>query len=287
MHDAYAHCEALVREADKDRFLAGLFAPAERRHDLFALYAFVVEIGRARELAREPMPGEIRLQWWRDALGGHEHGGVGGHPVAAAVGETIARRALPVEPLIGLIDAHAFDLYDDPVAGMGELENRARATSSAVFALAARILGADGEAVARAADAGGIAYALAGLLRAFPRHVARRQLYLPTDLMRRHDVAEENVFAGQGGPGLVAVLADVRASAEVWLDQSRAALAEMPPQAGPAFLVLALVKPTLRALALNRDPYRPVEVTQWRRQWALWRAARRRRVLGVARAKHG
>src|SRR5208337_2756655 len=114
MQDAHAHCEALVRAADKDRFLASLFAPVDRRRDLLALYAFNVEIGRVRELAREPMPGEIRLQWWRDALAGRGHGGVAGHPVVAALGETIARCALPVEPLVGLIDAHAFDLYDDP-----------------------------------------------------------------------------------------------------------------------------------------------------------------------------
>ena len=56
------HCAQLVREADKDRFLASLFAPADRRGDLFALYAFNIEIGRVRALAREPLPGEMRLQ---------------------------------------------------------------------------------------------------------------------------------------------------------------------------------------------------------------------------------
>ena len=63
-----AHCAALVREHDRDRYLATLFAPAETRDALFALYAFAAEIGRVRDVAREPMPGEIRLQWWRDAI---------------------------------------------------------------------------------------------------------------------------------------------------------------------------------------------------------------------------
>ena len=84
MADDFDHCETLVREADKDRFLATLFAPAPRRRALHALYAFNVEIARVRELAREPMPGEIRLQWWRDVLGGAAHRG-GGHPVASAL----------------------------------------------------------------------------------------------------------------------------------------------------------------------------------------------------------
>src|SRR5215475_6725423 len=114
--DAYAHCEALVRTADKDRYLAALFAPAEARPHLHALYAFAGEIARVRAAAREPLPGEIRLQWWRDVLEGEARGEVSAHPVAAALVDTVARRGLPRDPLIGFIDAHAFDLYDDAMA---------------------------------------------------------------------------------------------------------------------------------------------------------------------------
>ena len=70
MPDAFAHCEALVRAADRERFLTALFAPADRRNALFALYAFNIEIARVREAVREPLAGEIRLQWWSDALRG-------------------------------------------------------------------------------------------------------------------------------------------------------------------------------------------------------------------------
>src|SRR3954452_21516502 len=70
MADSFDHCEELVRTGDKNRFLATLFAPQKYRRALYALYAFNLEVARTRELAREPMPGEIRLQWWRDVLGG-------------------------------------------------------------------------------------------------------------------------------------------------------------------------------------------------------------------------
>ena len=97
---ADAYCEALVRAADKDRFLAALFAPAEQRRRLHALYAFNIEIARVREVAREPMPGEIRLQWWRDV---HRRARAAArspaNPVAAALlAATIVRYRLPVEP---------------------------------------------------------------------------------------------------------------------------------------------------------------------------------------------
>jgi phytoene synthase len=70
MNENDKYCAALVREADRDRYLAALFAPADRRGALFSLYAFDIEISRIRDLAREPMPGEIRLQWWREVLEG-------------------------------------------------------------------------------------------------------------------------------------------------------------------------------------------------------------------------
>ncbi len=68
------YCAALVREADRDRYLATLFAPADRRGALFSLYAFDIEISRIRDVAHEPMPGEIRLQWWREVLEGEARG---------------------------------------------------------------------------------------------------------------------------------------------------------------------------------------------------------------------
>src|SRR5262249_55499025 len=109
MQDAFAHCEALVRAADKDRFLATLYAPAEHRGALHALYAFNAEVTRVREVAHEPLAGEIRLQWWSDVLDETGRGDVEANPVAAALLATIARYRLPRATLQALIDARRFD----------------------------------------------------------------------------------------------------------------------------------------------------------------------------------
>ncbi|MBV8744201.1 MAG: squalene/phytoene synthase family protein, partial [Xanthobacteraceae bacterium] len=115
--DDYAHCQALVRASDKDRFVATLFAPVERRPHLFALYAFNLEIARIGEIAHEPLAGEIRLQWWHDCLSG---GDAAGHPVASALLDSIERRGLAREPLLDLIDARRFDVYAEPMGPLGE-----------------------------------------------------------------------------------------------------------------------------------------------------------------------
>lgn len=271
MADDFDYCEALVREADKDRFVATLFAPAPRRRALHALYAFNVELARVRELAREPMPGEIRLQWWRDVLGGLRAGEAG--PVASALRPTIIRYRLPPAAFTDMIDARSFDLYDDPMGSLAELEGYADKTSSALIRLAAQILNEGREhGLDAAAHHAGVASAIAALLAAFPLHAARRQLYVPLELMQQHGALPEDVFAGVATPALKAALADLRSIARAHLAQ--VPIDTIPADLMPAFLPAALAAPMLRRLERDRDPFRPRVLAAWRRQWLLWRAAR-------------
>jgi phytoene synthase len=276
MADAFDHCEHLVRAGDKDRFLATLFGPQKSRRALYALYAFNLEVARIREVAREVMPGEIRLQWWRDALGGVGRGDVEAHPVAAAIRDVVVRYGLPPRLLVELIDARTFDLYDEPMASLSELERYATQTSSALIDLAARILGAGRDpGLATLAGHAGIAYAIAGLLRALPIHAARGQLYLPADLMARYGALSSDVFAGQATTELRAVLAELRMRARQHLGAAQVLLRDMPPEIMPALLPVTLVRPALdRMEGRSYEPFRPSELPQWRRQWLLWRAAR-------------
>ena len=265
------HCAALVREADRDRYLAALFAPEAARADLFALYAFNAEIARVRDVAREPMPGEIRLQWWRDVVLGERDGEAAGHPVAAALRAAMTRHALAPEPLVALIDAHVFDLYGEPMGTRDDLDAYAIDTDGALFAAAARILGAEADHHAHHA---GLAYGLAGILGGFGRDAARGRLFVPLEVLNRHGVDPANVLAGKAGAGLPAALDELRRHALRHLDAA-AALPPVPTEALPAFLPVALVRPLLARLDdAGRDPFAPAALSGLRRQWLLWRAAR-------------
>ena len=271
MQDAFAYCTELVRTADRDRYLATLFAPSERRGALCALYAFDGELARVRELAREPLPGEIRLQWWNDVLRGERDGEAAANPVASALVQTIARHGVNTAALLRVIEARRADLYDEPMRTTAELEEYVRTTSSVLFALATKILsGAD---VHEAADPAGIAYGIALLLRAFPLHAARGQLYVPADLLAQHGVQTSDVFGGRSSDGLNAALADMRDLARRHLALAHAQLPELPQQVLSAFLPVALVGPTLRRLD-RCGAFSLVEISPWRRQWLIWRAAR-------------
>jgi phytoene synthase len=278
MRGNYRFCRKLVRQHDKDRYLAGLLAPSAKRKHLFALYAFNYEIARIRELVHEPMPGELRLQWWRDALAGSARGDVARHPAASALLTTMERFSLPRAQCQELIDAHTFDLYDDPMPDRAQLEIYCDSTAGALFRLAVTLLaGRELQGIAEPLQHAGRAYAITGLLRVFALHASRGQLYLPLDLLMRHGVEREYIVSGQGAPGLAPALAEFRALARGHYEEASRRMASLPREAAPALLPLELVPLYLdRMAAADYDPFKtPVEVPQWRRQWRLWRAARR------------
>jgi len=270
MQDAVSFCAELVRNADRDRFIATLFAPAYDRDALYALYAFSVEAAHVRSRAREAALGEIRLQWWREVLQGERHGEAMASPVAASLLNAIEHYRLPVNAMLALLEARRFDLYDEPMRTIAELEDYALKTASALIAMAAQILGVDAAEAARPA---GIAYTLTQLLVALPGHAARRQLYLPVELLDRHGADAADVFARRSSPALNQAAADLRNLAREHLAIATNNLRVLPQQALPAFLPMAPVRRSLDRLE-RYDIFLPKALSPWGRQWLIWRAAR-------------
>lgn len=271
------HCSELVRAADKDRWLTALFAPDATRGHLMALYAFNVEVARVREMVREPQLGEIRLQWWEDCIGSIFAGQIPEHPVAEPLAAAIVHGKLDRVSLTNLIEARRADLYDDPMPDLATLEGYLGETSSVLMQMAASILaGQDARNAAEISGFGGVAYGLAGLMRALPIHRRRGQLLLPRDVLARHGVTAAEVRAGRQTPGLASALSELRAHAAKRLDEARLAKGKLPRAALPAYLPLALVDDHLQSLARlgARAVDEVAEVSQLSRQWRLWRAAR-------------
>jgi hypothetical protein len=168
-HDDLGACAAIVEKADPDRFLATMAAAPAAREVLFPLYAFNVEVARAPWVTQEAMIGEMRLQWWRDAL--------------EEIGEgRSARRHEVVSPLATWLDAHGaavldavvaarrWDLYREPFEDESAFAAHIDATSGGLFWVAARALGAADEAVVRDFAFG---VGVANWLRAIPELEAR------------------------------------------------------------------------------------------------------------------
>lgn len=264
--DPYQSCQTLVRDLDRDRYYATLFAPRASQKHLFALYAFNAEIAATREKISEPMPGEMRLQWWRDTLAQTRQSD---NPIAQGLLQTLADYNLETAPLIRLIEARRFDLYDDPMGPLDQFEGYAGETCSILFQYAAMILNSgQDEGFADAAGHAGVAYALTGILRAQPVHSARRQMFLPKDILDTHGVSEKDLFAQPSGEGVMSALAHLANIARDHLDQAQNHIAQLPEYARPAFRPLALMPLYLERLETPRAP----APSQFRKIWQLMRA---------------
>lgn len=261
--------EAVVREAarrtEPDRYLAALLAPQAVSSDLIALAAFVGDIARIVHAVSDPMMGELRLQWWRDALVNLRRGTATGSPIADTVGAVMRSCALPEALFMSIIDARSRDLDAQEPLSDTAVESYSNDTEGAAFQLAGHVLGVNEQpGVPGLMFAAGQAYGSVRLLHSLPRTLATGRAPAP--------------FAGVAGAiddGGAALTASMRDSTIRWLEEARRRAREAPPAALPAILPLALVEPYLKALERQgpNSVRQTADILPLRRVWQLWRAS--------------
>lgn len=262
-----------LRASDPDRYFSILYTPPDKRAALAALYAFDAEIAGVRDRIREALPGEIRLQWWRDAI---LAGMPTGNPLADALNDAIRLQDLPPAAFDNLLEARIFDLYNDPMPSRNDLEGYLGETEGAILQLAALVLGRDA-AADHAALAGhaGCARGLAGILRRLPRQRARGQCFFPRDLLAAAGTTPEAFNAGGNGPAernaAEAMIALAVEHGDAFSRQAHA----IPAVLRPAYLPLAVAAASLRRLS---DPARVLAGTAGRvpllkQQWLILKTA--------------
>jgi 15-cis-phytoene synthase len=212
---------AFVRRHDPDRFLSALFAPAERRGALLALYAFNHELARAREAVREPPLALIRLQWWREVV----EGAARTHEVATPLSEALAAGALARDDLLALINAREIEV-EPQIDTVSDWMAYLRGTAGGLAVAAARCLGASAPESIRGL---GTAYGIAGMLRAAPALARQGRCLLPADCLAAHGLSPDSVISVPDTPALAPVLHDLaREGANLLAHAPRPARAAIP-----------------------------------------------------------
>ncbi len=276
--NSHAYCADRVRRLDHDRYLSALLAPAASRAALFALYAFNIEIAGVREAVSEPMLGEIRLQWWREAIEGIYSGAPRRHAVVMVLSGAVSALNLSRTLFDAMIDARAFDLGDSPPDTLVALEDYAAATSGNLNQLALQVLGADGTEAAAAGRHAGIAWALIGLLRAVRFHAGQRRCYLPADLMAAAGAGTAQLFSLKGGDGLREVARRIADCASGHMEQARALRHAVPRDARSPVLSLVLADAYLHRMERTGfELFAKIEIGSLSRQARMTMAALRGR----------
>jgi NADH dehydrogenase [ubiquinone] 1 alpha subcomplex assembly factor 6 len=267
-----------LRRHDRDRYLTTLFAPADRRAALIALYAFNFEVAKTREIVREPLLGRIRLQWWREAIDEIYRGAKPRHhEVVVPLAGAIRAHDLTRYHFDRLIDARESDLADEPPADLAALETYAEDSAARLVRLALEILDARDAAAEAAARHVGIAWALIGTLRALPAQARLRRVTLPADLVAETGLDVARFLELKSSPALLRIVARLAERAREHLAAARDARAAIPPDGRAALLPAVLGDWHLKRLARNRyDPFAPDlaasdTLASWRLALAAWR----------------
>ncbi len=276
--EARRHCAALARENARDQWLGALYAPAERRDALFALAAFDHEIRQARLRARDPNLAALRLAWWRGVIDGERNAEAAGNPTALALTSAVEGFSLPRDELEAMLDARLEELIPSEGFDLAAFEAFAEGSEGARLRLAARISGGGDLDAAAAHAPAGLALALTRMLAALPAKAGSAPTLFPADVAARHGATVRDFDARRASEEVVAACAEARALAREKLAEAERRLAASPQAILPAFIPLGAVGLDLDRLERNAaKPFEaPPAVSPLRRQWAIWRWARRR-----------
>jgi len=141
--------------------LAFSYAPDRSRAALEALFALDTALGNILRTTSEPLVGQMRLAWWREALQSLDTSGAPAEPVL----QSLTALALP----LGIAGAALGAMVDgwEPLlgdSGLGSIEDHARLRGRALFAMAGVALdAAEGDPVGEAGEGWALADLAANL----------------------------------------------------------------------------------------------------------------------------
>jgi len=258
-NDNQRHVADELNRLSRDAYLGTLFMPENARADAQALLAFFAELGLVRRRVSEPTPGEIRLQWWHDALEGEGHGAVRANPIADRLLSALERHQLPTVPLKRMIAAHRFDLYDDPMPDVNQFEGYAGETRACLYQYIAIILGGkdiDAAAYADAAGHLGVAATYVHRVFSFGHDSSKGQIYLPLGVFNSFGINDKAILAGQNSDSVCqAMTAHLEAAGE-HLTLAQKAVKTLPKSVRLAFIDSSVCALQLRYLRKNmRNPF--------------------------------
>jgi 15-cis-phytoene synthase len=246
-----------------DHYLACGFIPILHREAVTTLYAFASELQAVTWRAREPMMGEIRLQWWREALlGERPRSEVEAHPLASHLLEQLTRFQLPVKGLVDLVDGLMDDLYDDPPDDLTALEFYCGQTSSVLMRYASLMLADGGEAgKPETAGPAGVAFGLTEIILHMTNHVRNGRVKIPQTLLQKAGLKPHAIQSLQDRETLCALTMPLLDLAQKRLDDFKCFKSSLPTHVRPAFALMGLVKPRIMLLrkALMSPSYQPFE----------------------------
>jgi squalene synthase HpnC len=201
----YEFCEQVARSRYENFPVASRFIPQALRKHMWAVYAFA---RLCDDIADEPLPGQNReeaLDAWEHALVRCFHGEAE-HPVFVALGDTAARRELPIAPFEQLLASFRMDLSVRRYPTYRDLCAFTHLGAEPVGRTVLYLFGYRDPALHRYADAMCTALQQVNFWQDVTRDLSRDRVYIPSEDLHHFGVTEAQLGAAPAGPALRSLL---------------------------------------------------------------------------------
>lgn len=262
--------EAIVRAAGTSFYRGMRVLPPDRRHAMYAIYAFCRVVDDIADDEAVPITDRLpRLAAWRTRIADLYRGVTDG-PVTRVLAEAVRRYALRQDDFVAVIDGMQMDAEVPIVApDLATLDLYCDRVAAAVGRLSVRAFGDASPAADRVAYALGRALQLTNILRDVQEDAERGRLYLPREYLDAAQVPHDPL-AALGASGLPKVCARVAALAHVQFHAAREAMAECDRQAMRPARLMGATYATILARLERRGWARldeRVSLPTWQKLW--------------------
>ncbi|MBL8266777.1 squalene/phytoene synthase family protein [Steroidobacter sp.] len=259
------------------RYFSLLYAPEARREAVLALYVIESEIRESAKSASHDVA-HTRLTWWRAETDRLINGNPQ-HPATRLLLEraTFEDRAV-FNKLHEMLAAADMDLARMTFSNQQEFRAYCSRSGGAIQELIASALAAPGtldETTRATANKLGVGIRMAEVIRDLRQDAYDGNVYLPLDLLDKHELKTDHLRAREVDPKLKEVLRSVRDTARPELD-----LPKRGPQTEhlrPVFVLAALHRKLLDHIAARHYDVATerIDLSPLQKPWTAWRAARK------------
>ncbi|XP_029638160.1 NADH dehydrogenase (ubiquinone) complex I, assembly factor 6 isoform X1 [Octopus sinensis] len=241
-------CMNMVRKTDFENYLCTLLYPKSIRTSAFGLRAFNAEIAQVKDLTTDPRIGEIRLKYWQDVVNEIYQGKLPHLPVGQELARAVQKHNLSKHWLLRLIDARFTSLKENPFTSIKNMEDYAEKTVSSLHYLLLECLGIKNVHADHVSSHIGKAYGIITQLRGVPYHGSKRKVYLPLDVLIKHQVSEEAIVRGRDDQKVKDVIYDIASAAHQHLKLARDLKQHITKEMLPVFLSTVICEEYLNKL---------------------------------------
>jgi len=209
--------------------------------DYYSIYWFYYELTRAVESTKESSLGLGKIQFWSDSVEKIFEDKPIKEPVSICLHAACKNNPLPKGLFLKMVNAKKYEINTPNCGDLTQLETIAELNRGTLFQIILKLLQQDleNEAIQAVSEHAGKCIGMLDFIKRVPFTLKRYKLFLPEDIMRKHNVSVRNLWNridGKPKDELFDVILEVAAHAKKHLELARSFQKDLPPNAFRAFL---------------------------------------------------